>query len=62
MNQQEAEACIQKKIDIESNFKTYIQSMNEAATHILRDYEESVKVKEICKIMQSKSRLGRGLN
>ena len=28
--------------------------MNEAATLMLRDFEESMKVKEICKIMESK--------
>lgn len=28
--------------------------MNEAATLMLRDFEENMKVKEICKIMESK--------
>ncbi|CAI2359355.1 unnamed protein product [Moneuplotes crassus] len=34
-------------------FKNYIQDMNEAATQMLRDFEETMKVKEICRIIQT---------
>lgn len=43
----EAEIDTNKKNEIESGFKKYIQNMNDAATSILRDYEENVKVKQI---------------
>lgn len=44
---EEADLHIQKKNNIEAEFKKYIQNMNDAATNILRDYEESVKIKQI---------------
>ena len=48
---EEAEIHAKKKSEIESGFKKYIQSMNDAATNILRDYEENVKVKQIWNII-----------
>lgn len=48
---EEADLHIQKKNNIEAEFKKYIQNMNDAATNILRDYEESVKIKQIWTII-----------
>ena len=48
---EEAENHLKQKSEIESGFKKYIQSMNDAATNILRDYEENVKVKQIWKVI-----------
>ena len=50
----EAESDLQTKNEIESGFKKYIQNMNDAATNILRDYEENVKVKQIWTIVYGK--------
>ena len=44
---EEADLHIKTKNNIEAEFKKYIQNMNDAATNILRDYEENVKVKQI---------------
>ena len=50
----EAELDLKTKSEIEIGFKKYIQNMNDAATNILRDYEENVKVKQICTIVHGK--------
>ena len=53
-NTKAADSYMKEKFGIELQFKNYIQNMNDAATDMLRDFEESVKVKEICRIMNGR--------
>lgn len=53
-NQSAADSHTKQKFEIESKFKSYITRMNEQATLMLRDYEESMKVKEIIRIMEGR--------
>ena len=59
---EEADLQLKTKNNIETEFKKYIQNMNDAATNILRDYEENVKVKQIWTIIQSTNDLIFDLN
>ena len=51
-NQEETKKFEKEKIEIEQGFKDFIQKMNEDATLKLREFEENMKVKEICRIMR----------
>jgi 2-hydroxy-3-keto-5-methylthiopentenyl-1-phosphate phosphatase len=54
-NQEEKKKFEKEKINIEQGFKDFIQKMNEDATLKLREFEENMKVKEICRIMRGKN-------
>jgi tRNA U34 5-carboxymethylaminomethyl modifying enzyme MnmG/GidA len=51
-HQNEAEEHEKQKYEIETKFKSYIHRMNEAATLMLRDFEENTKAKEICRLLE----------